>query len=293
MSRPADLPTTFAHGTRARYVGQRCRCDACRKANREYARQRARAAVDAARQAPASDDGRKRCMCGTKLYANSICGICNDCRHKLIYNGAVDATPVREHLLKLRAQGVGYRQVVDAAGVGRTTLQNVMSGLANTIRADSLRRILEVDGNALSDRARVPAAPTHSLIRRMMDEDGFTRAEIAKRAGVSLSTLYSTRSMMFARIELRVRQLYNIVHHGEDDGDAPSSAICTACGVAHGRQHERRALIARAPLDAETIMARYSCIYGSDTKGPGYRKLMRDLSALRRGDAQPSVTKGA
>jgi len=37
----------YAHGTRSRYVHDRCRCDDCRRANREYA-QRRRAATDAA-----------------------------------------------------------------------------------------------------------------------------------------------------------------------------------------------------------------------------------------------------
>ena len=31
-----------AHGTRSRYVRQKCRCEDCRAANREYARARAR-----------------------------------------------------------------------------------------------------------------------------------------------------------------------------------------------------------------------------------------------------------
>lgn len=33
---------TAEHGTRARYVREKCHCPACRKANREYARDRAR-----------------------------------------------------------------------------------------------------------------------------------------------------------------------------------------------------------------------------------------------------------
>ena len=42
------MKTERAHGTRVKYVMDRCRCDLCRQANREYARERNRLAVELA-----------------------------------------------------------------------------------------------------------------------------------------------------------------------------------------------------------------------------------------------------
>ena len=225
------------------------------------------------------------CACGIRLRSSSIGGICKDCRTKLVYNGIVDATPVREHLGRLRGLGVGYKQVADAANVGRTTLQEVMSGRAKVIRAESLRRVLEADGQALADAARVPAASARGLITRLLD-DGFTRSQIAQRTGLSRATIDSDRDLVLARTELLLRRLYNLVHHGDDweDGEETPAvpAVCTSCGFSHEHARDRRALLARLPTDdTALIMERFRCIYGWDTKGTGYRKLGRDLAAIR------------
>ena len=47
--RPDDLPTKWEHGTRACYVATKCRCEPCRKANRDYASERNKKAVEAAK----------------------------------------------------------------------------------------------------------------------------------------------------------------------------------------------------------------------------------------------------
>ena len=119
---------------------------------------------------------------------------------------------------------------------------------------------------------------------RLMD-DGFTRSQIAQRTGLSRATIDSDRDLVLARTEFLLRRLYNVVHHGddwEDVGDIP--AICSSCGLAHEHARDRRALIEKlATHDAALIMDRYRCIYGWDTKGAGYRKLGRDLAAIRDG----------
>lgn len=81
-------PERFRHGTRARYVAGRCRCDDCRRANREYARTRA---------------------AGER-------------------NGVVDSSSARAHLEQLRRAGIGTRAVSSAADVGRTVLKKILAG---------------------------------------------------------------------------------------------------------------------------------------------------------------------
>lgn len=81
-------PERFAHGTRARYVAGKCRCEPCRTANRNYARARARGE----------------------------------------HNGVVDSSAARAHLEVLRAAGVGTRAVSAAADVGRTALMKILAG---------------------------------------------------------------------------------------------------------------------------------------------------------------------
>lgn len=126
--RPADLPPAerYAHGMRARYVCG-CRCDECRRANRDYNRQR--------RAAP--------------------------------FNGLVDAGPAREHLLRLSAEGVGKRAVGAACDIALSVLIEVRAGRKTKIRAETARRILAVDMTAMSDAALIPAGPTWRAVREL------------------------------------------------------------------------------------------------------------------------------
>lgn len=77
----------FEHGTRSRYV-KGCRCEPCRKANREYAKARAHAA----------------------------------------FNGLINSDEARLHLDLLAKNGVGLRSVADVAGIGRSVLQRITKG---------------------------------------------------------------------------------------------------------------------------------------------------------------------
>lgn len=79
------------HGTPSSYTSGGCRCDACRKAHREYAREGARL-----RRA-----GQQR---------------------------LVSAAAAREHLLHLQGQGVGIRAVVKHARISAETVIRIRSG---------------------------------------------------------------------------------------------------------------------------------------------------------------------
>lgn len=136
-----------AHGTRAMYV-HGCRCDACKEANRTYARARYR-----------------------KL-----------CRGER--NPFISAERTRKHLLKLQRAGVGLNLVADLTGCSRTVLLDIRKGRKGRCRADTERRVLGVgkDAKDLTDALLVPAGPTWALLDDLLTR-GFTKTELARRLG--------------------------------------------------------------------------------------------------------------
>lgn len=173
--KPPDLPTAaqLACGTRAKYISG-CRCLPCRAANSRYECERA-----AARKA-------------------------GD------WNGLVPAGRARAHLLKLSRRGVGRRAVQAACDVALTILQEVHSGRKTQIRRRTETRILAVTVDALSDGALIPAAHTHALIQRLLEE-GFTRAELARRLGYRSPKLQLNTPKVTAKNAARVERFYRLV----------------------------------------------------------------------------------
>lgn len=178
MSPPPSLPAAerWPHGIRARYVSG-CRCDACKSANRLYARQRARA----------------------KVYGRT--------------NGLVDARPVRKHLLALRRAGVGRRGIADAAGVPASTVAKLASGAKHRLREATARRLLAVTAEAAADGTRVPAGPTWALIGELQRE-GFSKAEIARRLGYVRPALQLGRRRVLASTAQKVERFYRSIMVG-------------------------------------------------------------------------------
>jgi hypothetical protein len=158
----------FAHGTRARYVAGKCRCDECRKANREYARSRLKAP----------------------------------------FNGLVDAAPARAHLLKLSAQGVGRRAVAAACDVALSVLVDVRTGRKPRIRAETSRRILAVDAGAMADHALVPARETRKAITELRRAGLTKREIAERLGSTAATpSLQLTRQKVTAVNALKVRRL--------------------------------------------------------------------------------------
>ncbi len=160
----------LAHGRRARYVAG-CRCDLCRAANRNYARKRA----------------------GAQREGD--------------WNGLVDAGKARAHLARLSRQGVGRRAVGAATDISLTVLQEVRSGKKRRIRARTERKILAVTPAAVADRALVPAARAWRKVGELLEE-GFTKAELARRMGYASPALQFRRGRMTARNAHRVEVLH-------------------------------------------------------------------------------------
>jgi hypothetical protein len=169
------LPTreqliTREHGTRLRYLGG-CRCVPCRAANSRYECERF-----AARQ---RGEG----------------------------NGLVGAAPARQHLLKLRRLGVGYKSAAASASVATSIVAKILSGERTRVRAQTARRILAVDRTALADAAVVPAAATWRRVEWLV-EQGFTKARISREIGQGGRALQIGRRRVLARTAMRIEQLY-------------------------------------------------------------------------------------
>lgn len=179
--KPVDLPSrdhfmAMPCGSRAKYMGARCRCMLCRAANSRYETERA-----AARRH--GDD-----------------------------NGLVAAVAARVHLFALSRQGVGRRAVGAACDVGDTTLQQIRSGAKTQIRKNTERRILAVTAAAVSDHALVSAKKTHRRLA-VLREEGFTKTELARRLGSKARTpsLQLKSNRVIAINAVKVERLYQQV----------------------------------------------------------------------------------
>ena len=131
------------------------------------------------------------------------------------WRGFVPATPVRKHIRKLSKAGVGYNAVADAAGLARTTMQNLMSGKQKKIRKHHADRILTVDLTAIADGTLVPAGPAWKLLDALL-EAGYTRRFLAKQLGSRAKSpaLQIQCDMITALNASKVERLYRRIKEG-------------------------------------------------------------------------------
>lgn len=137
------------HGSYARYVLERCRCDRCRQAKRNYERARTRRAEPA----------------------------------------YVSAGSAREHLAWLRTQHIGLKTVARRSGVAHGTLSKLVHGTSNPprppsrrIRPATLGAILAVRPDSHHDGTRTDASPVWAMVNELVAA-GVARAQIARRLG--------------------------------------------------------------------------------------------------------------
>jgi len=245
VTRPTDLPPAdrFAHGTVARYVSG-CRCEPCHGALRRREADRARRVREAAASV-APNPGPPRwklthrtssaglryefrvricpgtggapCIAGgTWLRAGRpVCLRCAD--RAAVWNGLVDAGPVRAHLRRLGRQGVGPVSVAAACDVGKTVLTEILWGGKKLVRRRTADRVLAVTADAAADGGRIDARPTWKLIDELL-EAGLTKMEIARRLGQSGPGLQLGPEKVLARTALAIRRLHARVM-AESDGN--------------------------------------------------------------------------
>jgi hypothetical protein len=126
------------------------------------------------------------------------------------WNGIVSAEPLRCYLRQLSSRGVGYKTVASAADVSKTVLAAVLSGSKRNVRARTLRRCMEVTPDAIADKALVKAGRAWAQLNQLLEE-GFTKAELARRIGKKKPALQLGKTRMTAINASRVERLYRTV----------------------------------------------------------------------------------
>lgn len=231
------------HGTRAMYVGERCRCFACRVANAgyqngrdqeklrrspwllKYARQSAQYVVthrdthEIAYRGPLDEcmrerDTRNRVVAAA-LPRNSVFASGSEIRR------------VRAHLEKLRDAGVGCRWLGMELGMSPSRLREIMSGKAHKtgrparVRRETCARILKAWPNP-APGALVDAGETWRILREML-EAGMTKTAVAGELGYVGPALQIRTDRVKMRTEDRVRACHDRLYRTNAD----LRAICS------------------------------------------------------------------
>jgi transcriptional regulator with XRE-family HTH domain len=208
LARPPAQPAE--HGTRAGYRGG-CRCDACRQADREYARRRHR----------------------LKAYGR--------------WQPFTDATPVREHVRRLMVRGIGANRVAALAQVSRSSVGHLIYGdpargeaPSRRIRTGTAQRLLAVrfsEAN-LAPGAPVEAAGTRRRLQALIAV-GHSGRSLAARLDMEpahLHRILSGRPAVTAATARRVRGLYDRLW----DQPPPQATRGERISAAKARAHAAR-----------------------------------------------------
>ncbi len=206
-----------AHGTRAAYVSDRCGCTRCRAANRAAEEHRT-AAIAVGRWDPYTD-----------------------------------AQPVREHLERLRQQGLGIERIAQLSNVSTGTVRRLLSyspdpeAPPHRTRAVTARRLLALpltteDG---SPRRLVAADATRERIDALTAA-GHSLTELARAIGKPQTSLRRslTRRSVTAQTAMSVEALYTALALEANSWIEPCLLVPTSSNSLAGlasRTHHARA----------------------------------------------------
>ena len=147
------------HGTRVKYVIDRCRCQPCKAANRTAENHRYR----------------------QQAYGR--------------WQPYVDAAPARAHVRQLMDSGLGWQRIAAMAGVGNSVVEKLLYGAAyrgmgpsKRIRPETADKLLAVQpsADALGGAASVDGTGTRRRLRALV-ASGWPQARLADRLGVHRS----------------------------------------------------------------------------------------------------------
>ncbi len=170
------------HGTRAAYQADRCRCPACRKANRQAEAQRTRAIV----------------MGRWEPY--------------------VDARQVREHLQLLRKTGLGIDRIVALSQVPRSTVRRLLTSVpaegspAQRVRPDIAGRLLRIEpaDAVAAPRSLTDATPTRRRLAQLTALGHSTR-DLARQLGRTTASI--ARTLDRPAVTVRTARAVARLHH--------------------------------------------------------------------------------
>lgn len=168
------------HGTRVKYVVDKCRCAPCRQANSLAAAER-----------------RRLNAYGRPAY--------------------IDATPARTHVRRLGAQGMGWKRVARAAGLSPSTVWKLMYGDPARGRQPNKRvkpataaKILAVELD-LADGAKIDATGTRRRLQGLV-AIGYSQSYLARRLGIhpgNFGTMFHHRGQVVVATARAVADLYD------------------------------------------------------------------------------------
>ncbi|MGC9540207.1 hypothetical protein [Streptomyces sp. UG1] len=146
-------PSHRRHGTRAKYVAEKCRCQACKRANRREGNQRSR----------------------MQAYGH--------------WQPYVDAEPVRAHVRALEAYGLGWKRIARLAGVSPTTVGKLLYGAprrnmgpSKRVRPETAAKLLAVEATPenLGGAVSVDGTGTRRRLQALV-AGGWPQAQLARR----------------------------------------------------------------------------------------------------------------
>ena len=157
----------------------------------------------------AGQDWRRGCRCEACRQAAATYNKILERRRLKGIETLHDNTEAREHLEYLSAKGVGLRTVQERSGVGRTTLQGIVSGRARRSRPETIAAILAVGTHVRAPGGRVDAGPTWQLIEDML-RYGHTKGYLARRLGSVCETpaLQISRNLVTQATADKVAELH-------------------------------------------------------------------------------------
>jgi len=171
------------HGTRAAYNQDGCRCQRCRAANAASAR--------------------------AAYFRRRTNG----------QPGFRDAEDVRAHIRRLRAEGIGFRQIADLSSTTPTLVRRLSKPPAGNTRGvtwDTAERVLSITAVAANRamKSRVPAAPTLALLADLTSR-GWTPGYLSQSLQRSLRSYNSTLTGREVDVttERRVQRLHATLIH--------------------------------------------------------------------------------
>lgn len=188
--------TIRQHGTRAKYVNEKCRCEPCTKANTD------------------AENNRYR----QQAYGR--------------WQPYVDAEPARAHVCILMDYGYGWKRIADMAGVSRITVNKLLYGArhrgmqpSKSVRPETAAKLLAVqpNGERLGGAVTVDATGTRRRLQALVAA-GWPQSRLAARLGMHASnfgTMLRSQQVL-ASTERAVRKLYDALwkqdprEHGVD-----------------------------------------------------------------------------
>ncbi|MEV6833552.1 hypothetical protein AB0N17_03315 [Streptomyces sp. NPDC051133] len=199
-------PSHRDHGSRAKYVIEKCRCKACKQANR---------------QAHAERD---------RLLAYGR------------WQPYVDAAPVRAHIRYLQSCGMGLRALAAAADVDRKRLQAILSGRPERgtgpqekVRPALAAAVLGVEPTleTLAPSTLISPIGTRRRVQALVAA-GWPQQYLAVYLGLSPSNFGAMldREHVLVRRALAVRAMYDALWKTD-----PANHGATAAGITRARKH--------------------------------------------------------